>query len=289
MLWLLYALGVAFFQSIHDILIKSFGKKMNPILMPAAWTFFTFIITVPLIIIYGIPVIGGDFWWAVLITGFANAFAAALYVRSLQLAPLGLTVPMLAFTPAFLLIAAPLIIGEFPSMIGLVGILLIVIGSYILNLDKQKYGWFEPFRTLVKNKGSRYMLLIAAIFSVTSSVDKIVLQESSVIFFIASLTFIISGSLLAYGYITLPKIEFTKLMPNWKVLLLLGVVLFIVLFLHMNAISRTIVPFAISIKRMSIFLSVLYGVVWLKERQSGNHLAGAVLMLVGAMVIGVFG
>ena len=44
-------------------------------------------------------------------------------------------------------------VGEFPSNQGLVGVLLIVIGAYILNIVKARKGILKPFFALVKEKG----------------------------------------------------------------------------------------------------------------------------------------
>ena len=55
-----------------------------------------------------------------------------LYQTAIQLAPLSVTVPYLSFTPAMLLITAYLMIGEQPSWSGLVGVMVVTIGGYLL-------------------------------------------------------------------------------------------------------------------------------------------------------------
>ena len=50
-----------------------------------------------------------------------------------------------------------------------------------------------------------------------------------------------------------------------------------------------IVPYVITIKRLAIFFSVLFGGLLLHERHISTRLTGAVVMIAGAIVIGVWG
>jgi hypothetical protein len=55
-----------------------------------------------------------------------------LYQTAIQLAPLSVTIPYLSFTPAMLLCTAYLMIGEKPSWSGLVGVMIVTVGGYLL-------------------------------------------------------------------------------------------------------------------------------------------------------------
>lgn len=55
-----------------------------------------------------------------------------LYQSAIQLAPLSSTVPYLSLSPAMLLVTAYLLIGEQPSWAGLVGVMIVTIGGYLL-------------------------------------------------------------------------------------------------------------------------------------------------------------
>jgi uncharacterized membrane protein len=49
--------------------------------------------------------------------------ALLLYQTAIQLAPLSVTIPFLSFTPAMLIVTAYLMIGEQPSLPGIIGVL----------------------------------------------------------------------------------------------------------------------------------------------------------------------
>jgi drug/metabolite transporter (DMT)-like permease len=40
-------------------------------------------------------------------------------------------------------------VGEFPTFFGLIGILLIVVGSYVLNINQKHKSYFAPFCALL--------------------------------------------------------------------------------------------------------------------------------------------
>jgi drug/metabolite transporter (DMT)-like permease len=65
--------------------------------------------------------------------GWLKALSAALLQRALQLSPLSLCVPYLAFTPLWLLVFSFFLVKEVPTVRGSVGVVVITLGAYLLN------------------------------------------------------------------------------------------------------------------------------------------------------------
>ena len=65
-------------------------------------------------------------------------FARVLYQRALSVAPLSLTVPFLSFTPVLLVFIAFVFLNERPSSLGLIGVLTVGLGGYLLGRMPQK-------------------------------------------------------------------------------------------------------------------------------------------------------
>lgn len=65
-------------------------------------------------------------------------FARSLYQRALSMAPMSLTVPFLSFTPVLLVFIAYVFLNERPSSLGLVGVLTVALGGYLLGKIPQK-------------------------------------------------------------------------------------------------------------------------------------------------------
>ena len=58
-----------------------------------------------------------------------------LYMRAIRESPLSLTLPYLAFTPVFNILTGYIFLGEQVSSAGMAGIVLVVCGAWLLNLD----------------------------------------------------------------------------------------------------------------------------------------------------------
>ena len=105
----------------------------------------------------GRPTLGAGFWPLLAVGGIFGAVTFFFYGRALREGDLSLTLPMLAFTPLFLLVTSPLTLGEFPGTGGLIGVCGVVAGSYVLNLRERRSGFWGPVRALWSNAGSRLM------------------------------------------------------------------------------------------------------------------------------------
>ncbi len=125
MLWILFAFLGAFFESMKDVFSK---KALNSIRnideYVAAWPmrFFAMPFLLSLLLFVEIPVIGDGFWGALLVSGGLNTVTTILYMKALKLSDLSVTVPMVTFTPLFLLVTSPLIVGEFPGGLEFLGL-----------------------------------------------------------------------------------------------------------------------------------------------------------------------
>lgn len=101
------------------------------------------------------------YFYSLTVTGLINIAATVIIMKAISMGDLSQVIPMLSFTPLFMLISSPLIVGEMPKLTGIAGIILVVAGSYLLNIDFRSKDLLSPFRSLVKNKGTRLMLIVA--------------------------------------------------------------------------------------------------------------------------------
>ncbi len=153
MKWLILAFLTPFFTSLQDVINKKIAQKIDVSVVAWGWTFFSLPILLIFLIWEGIPSLGPLFWPAVFISGFLLTIATLLYIKAIKVSDLSLAVPMLAFTPLFLLITSFLILGEVPKPLGFIGVILIVVGSYVINFKHKKEGYGEPFKNFLKEKG----------------------------------------------------------------------------------------------------------------------------------------
>ncbi len=101
-----------------------------------------------------------------------NIAANWLFLRGMQISPLSLTTPYLAFTPVFSALFAFLFLGEGVTGWGIAGILVVCLGAFFLNPGSKEHGWLAPIKALWTERGSFYVLLVAIIWSITPILDK---------------------------------------------------------------------------------------------------------------------
>lgn len=284
MLWILFSSFTALFESLKDVFSKKGLKNIDEYVISWSLNFFALPFLLPLLFFIEIPPLGNKFWLALLISGSLNVVATIFYMKAIKHSDLSITIPMVTFTPLFLLLTSPLIVGEFPTLFGLIGVLLIVLGSYTLNIKQLHEGYLTPFKALLKETGPKLMLLVAVIWSVTSNFDKIGVQNSSPIFWVIAVNvFIILVMLPIMLYKSKRAIE--NIRTNYKALFPVGLFSALTLIFQMTAISLTLVAYVISIKRTSAIMSVLFGHLIFKEEGVRERLAGAIIMIIGVLFI----
>ena len=222
--------------------------------------------------------------------GLSAGIAQILYMHALKKGKLSKTVPLLTLSPIFTIPFAFWIIKELPSLIGIIGIFLIVIGGYILNIENISKNIFAPFKQIYANPGSRFMLMVAVIYGFGIVLDKLSVMNSNpityVLFQIYSIT-LVQGTILCIK----DKKKFTKNAKQvfktklfWVILI--GVITTTMLFFQQSAIKLTFAAYVSAIKRTAAVFSVIAGFFIFKERKHFlTTLIGAIVMVIGTFLL----
>lgn len=284
MSWLIFAFLAAFLTATKDAFGKKIVNRLDVSVVAWAWRFFALPFLLPFLFIKGVPDIGKEFWPALLISGSLLVVATLFYIKAIKASDLSITMPILSFSPLFLLVTSPLILNEFPGPLGLSGMLLIVAGAYILNFKERNLGYFEPFKKLLKEPGPRYMLIVCLIFSIGANVDKIGVRSSSALFWvIATDTF--AAICLAPVMMFRARGAIKQIKAGLGFLVLIGLFNAAGLVCQMIAINMTLVGYVIAVKRTSVIISSLYGFYIFKEKGMKERLLGAMIMMAGVLCI----
>ncbi len=287
MAWFLFALLGAALSASYYGLTKKFLAEVDRYILAAGSFLTTSALLLIVSLIRGVPQISAGFHSAVLATGVLNVVAVFLYYRALETTDLSLAVPMIAFTPVFLVLTSFLMLGELPTLLGTVGIVLVVLGSYTINVSRDSRGLFAPFKKIFENRGLVYMLIVAFLYSLSSNFDKLVVQHSDPVFASAA-TYGFFG--LAFIPIAVYKSDrpFTALGDSYHKLFLVGLVLAVMAVAINVAYTISIVPYVIAIKRTSILFSVAFGGYFFREGNMLQRGIGALFMTAGAALIILF-
>ena len=285
-MWVVFALISAFTLATSDALTKKALKDSNEYL--AAW--FRFFFSLPLLLILWVfvpaPKLDAEFYRAFAIALPLEIVTIILYIKALRVSPLSLTLPFLALTPVFLIFISYLLVGEKVSFRGGAGIFLIAAGSYTLNISEIKKGILEPLRSIPREKGSVFMIVVALIYCFTASLGKIAIEHSSPLFFVITyyIALTICFAPIAFwmgrkelGVFFRDK-QFRKLVQP-------GVFFAVMAATHMLAMNLTKVAYMISVKRLSLIIGIIYGYVLFREENIKERFFGAVLMLIGFVMV----
>lgn len=284
MIWLIPAFISAITQSTADLLSKKGLQTRDEYAVAFYFYALSLPILIAILIVIGIPIIGQKFFEALFIGGSLNTIATILYMRAIKLSPLSMTIPMLAFTPVFMLFTSPLILNEHTSTMGVYGIIFITMGAYLLNFDKFGRNLLHPFKMITKEMGVLLMLFVALIFSVTANFDKVGMINSSSVFWTFSINLFLSISL---GVIMIVKVRGNlKRMPqDIKTFLPMGALAAVSQIATVITMTLTLASYAIAIKRTSILFSSVYGFAVLKEKNVIQRMISISIMMVGIFIL----
>jgi drug/metabolite transporter (DMT)-like permease len=285
MTWLALSLVAAFSLATADALTKKFFGDTSSYAMGLARLIYALPLTAGTLLVIDHPVLGNAFWTCVAVALPLEFAAFYCYMTAIKSSPLSLSVPFLSFTPLFMIITGWLVLGERVSPSGCAGIACVVAGSYVLNLSRRNEGIMGPFRAIVRERGSRFMLMAACIYSLTSVLGKKGIELSSPLFFAAVYYSLFSVMMLAlfplFSAGGRGGAVFSRPLKGAAI----GLCMAAMVFSHMAAISMVQAAYMISVKRLSLLFGVAYGALLFKERNIGERLAGALVMLAGAVII----
>ncbi len=210
------------------------------------------------------------------------------YMVAIRDCPLYLTLPYLAFTPVFNVLTGYVVLGEGVSLKGFLGILMVVGGAYMLNLDRfhasSLRGWLAPLRGILHERGSRLMLLAAAVYSLTSVFSKAAMAYVTPLSFGPFYFTALGAAALALALLRrAPSLRRLAVRP-WP-LLAVGMLMAIMVVTHFLAIARVEVAYMIAVKRSSLLFGILFGALLFGERHVTRHFLAGALMVAGVTLI----
>ena len=128
------------------------------------------------------------------------------------------------------------------------------------------------------------MLVVAFVWSITSNIDKVGIQNSSVVLWAVAIHIFIIITMIPLMWIT-SRSSIHQLVKHRNVLVSLGLINALKYFFQLAALQFTLVVYVISIKRTSAILCVIFGALIFKEKVLKERLTGSVIMVAGVLLI----
>ena len=205
-----------------------------------------------------------------IIMGLLGALGNYFIIKALSIGELSSLAPINSYKPIVALIFAFFYLKEIPSLIAFSGILLIILGTYILHFGRQY------------NKKAIFYRVLALIFSGSEAVfiKKIILLTNIPTSFAL---WAISG--LIFSFIFIIGNKHKEKLPSAKYLILLIFSVAIMQYSTNFVFSKINVSYALALFQLSTLLSVFLGVNIFKEEGLKRKIIASLIMIFGAIVI----
>jgi drug/metabolite transporter (DMT)-like permease len=236
--------------------------------------------------------LGSSFFLNMFLCVLLAIIGNTLIVAALRLTDLSILGPINAYKSIVSLLLGIFILGEIPTVMGVAGILLILVGSYFFIDQASGQKDKRTVMQLFKDRGVQFRLA-ALIFSATEAIflKKALLLSSPLITFVF---WCILGALIAliFGIFLLKaniKNDIDTFKQRTSTYLMLAITTGLMQLSTLYAFGVLQVGYSLALFQTSALLSVVFGYKFFREQNVVRRLVGASIMVVGAIFIVVFG
>jgi uncharacterized membrane protein len=183
--------------------------------------------------------------------------------------------------------------GRYPSGLGLGGILLIMVGCFVLPMQRFTLGpeGFAPGNYF--NRSCFWALMAALATSVFAIIDKIAAGSIVTKDFIPSLltgvNYVYLQNLVAAGVMEVSTFRLKQPAPasHRPHAIAAGLIFLVSYTLIILALEREPVAYVVSFRQISIVIAAVVSLIWIEKQAHLPRMAGIALIFVGVMLIGV--
>jgi len=201
----------------------------------------------------------------------AEVVASLLFVKSLKFAPLSVAMPLLNFMPLFSALWGWFLLGERPTPVGWLGILLVVSGSFVLSGGNPAF--------LLRKRGALYALLSSFLFGLNVVIGKVAVQVSNQFFFSWYYSLVMTLGVLPFVRRFPPTKSLKRpLFPAVGLFFSGGLLFYAWGYLYAYA------SYVASAERLGVLFDLLYGKLFFGE-EVRRAFWGSLLMVAGAILL----
>jgi drug/metabolite transporter (DMT)-like permease len=290
MVWFVLAFTSAVFSALSTLAEKKSLFSMDALDFSYIVSIITLVFSVPFFIVAPVQ---QDITISLVILFIKTVLSAAAFLfvmLSIKNLELSEALPLLAISPGLVAVLAFFFVGDVLSVLEWVGIFLIVIGTYVLELKKNDVNILAPFKTLFKSSKYGYVLGAVALFTVTSLMDRILLKGYK----LPPYTFMAYQQLF-YGIIFLCIVLFKrksavtsfKFISKETWLLILAVAVFTVVYRYTQIAAVKLAPvgLVLAVKRLSILIAIIIGGKLFNEQNLMRRAFAALIIVAGISML----
>ncbi len=222
-----------------------------------------------------------------LVSGLAETVYFLGLGKAYESGDLSIVYPVARSSPVFVTIAAAVFLGETFSLLGLLGILVIFIGVYVLHLKGMTRGdLVAPIRYLISGS-SKYAVIAALGTTIYSITNKLGVTTVDPLLYSFWLGFSVTGMMIIVTIrrrgIQAIRDEFSSpIRITFAGILMRGGYMMV-----LYAMSLAQVSYILALRQISVVLGALMGVVFLGESYGRVRIIGSLIIFTGVFILGV--
>ncbi len=201
--WAIYALMAAIAAAVSSIINKKILSHEHAIEFTASRG-----LILLMLCLFLIPFVNFELSWEIyLAVYFVSVLISAgmiSFMKSIRHSEVSSIVPLMNISPLFLLAISYLVLGETVSTRQCVGVFILLLGTYVLEIGVTNKGFIEPIKEFLKSKAIRYIVFSMIIFSITATFDKLIVSNYTPFMTYLFLTMIFQS----INYVLLDTIKF---------------------------------------------------------------------------------
>ena len=206
-----------------------------------------------------------------------------LFYRALNLGELSKVLPVQSLIPVLSLGIAWVALGEVPTVAASIGVLVICMGLYVLNLKGRAL--HNPLRPFMEDKSTVYMLGSTLAIALVGPLQKVAIEASNPLFFTAISAAGAAGILFVIAKFL--KKDKLPLAQNWRMLTGVGLLQGAAYGSYMLALSVGPIAYVDAVKSGGLLIGALAGIMFLHEKVTHIKVAAFILLAIGLSILAI--
>ncbi|MGQ9509307.1 MAG: EamA family transporter [Thermodesulfobacteriota bacterium] len=230
--------------------------------------------------------LSGNLLGLMILSGFFETLYFICLIEAYKRGDLSLVYPLSRSAPLFTQIWAFSFIGETLSSIGMIGILLVMVGLYIIPQKgfSLKYLPFRSERFMMRP--SLLAISAAMASSIYSVIDKVGVQYIPPVFYLWWINLFMTIQTGIYLFFRKEKSLWEVWKESKKEILIISVLQNAAYLLVLIALTMSKVSYVVAFRQVGALFGALMGILFLKEEDWKIRLTGALILTSGLIMVG---
>lgn len=273
-----------FVRIISNPIANALQKKISINLSSTVINFYTYLILsimcIPLYKNVDITALTPSFLFYTLTAGFLCSIGTLCLIKAVSLGELSILGPINSYKSVVGLIAAFVFLKEIPDVFGILGMIMIIWGSYYIFESTQE--GFSPKIFLRKDIQYRFLALILTGIEAAILKQIIIMSSVEVCLIFWGLTGLLWSFIMVLIFKKSIKITNTKITYN---LIIIAFCLGLMQYSTNYIFSKINVGYALALFQLSSLITVFLGYKMFKEKNITKKLVGTTIMIIGSCLI----